>query len=110
MFSGIDDVSQNPYEPLTKRVVERNLIYVKTQLYIALITTIRKKGWSQAQAAIEFNVSQPRISNLFNQQLDKFSIDKLLDMLVRCGYSLDTGQHETKDGMPTTIFIQPAKP
>lgn len=99
-------MSQSLYNLFTNDVVERNLNNLKTQLYVVLIDMIRKKGWNQTQAAEEFQVSQPRISNLFNGHLEKFSIDKMLDMLVRCGHSLDLDCNSSNESLPLVMNLR----
>jgi predicted XRE-type DNA-binding protein len=46
---------------------------------------IRLRGWTQAQAAAFFDETQPRISNLLKGEINRFSIDKLVNMLARTG-------------------------
>ena len=54
-----------------------------------LMTVIRKRindaGWTQAEAARVLHVTQPRVSDLLNGKLSKFSVDALGDMLRRAG-------------------------
>ncbi|WP_344701986.1 helix-turn-helix domain-containing protein, partial [Halomonas cibimaris] len=47
------------------------------------------QGWTQTSAAKKLGVSQPRISNLMNGKIDKFSVDMLLEILFKLGYTLD---------------------
>jgi predicted XRE-type DNA-binding protein len=96
---------QNFYDSYTNDLVERNLNVMKKQLCTVLIEIIRKKGWNQTQVAEAFQVSQPRISNLYNGHLDKFSIDKMLDMLMRCGYSLEADCNLVNEGLPLVINL-----
>jgi predicted XRE-type DNA-binding protein len=46
---------------------------------------ILSQGWTQKQAALFFGETQPRISDLMNGDIERFSIDKLVMMLVRAG-------------------------
>jgi len=45
---------------------------------IAIRDLIQYEGWSQAIAAKKLGLTQPRISDLVNGKIEKFSIDKLL--------------------------------
>jgi predicted XRE-type DNA-binding protein len=47
---------------------------------ISLQNFIEEKGLTQTEAAELFDVSQPRISDLVNQKMEKFSIDTLVNM------------------------------
>lgn len=82
-------MNQNIFEALSNDPVQYNMWSLKSKLVMVLVNLIRQKGWTQAAAAKELQVSAPRMSNLFKGHLDKFSIDTLLEMLVRVGYKLD---------------------
>ncbi|EIU5539707.1 XRE family transcriptional regulator [Pseudomonas aeruginosa] len=79
----------NLFELLSNDPVQFNMQNLKSNLLIVIINLIREKGWNQASAAKELEVSQPRMSNLFKGQLNKFSTDTLLEMLVRLNYNID---------------------
>lgn len=83
-------MTQNLYARFTDDLVERNMKYLKQQIYIALIKLIRDNGWSQSEAAKKLGVSAPRMSNLFKGYLDKFSVDSLIELLLRLGYKIET--------------------
>jgi predicted XRE-type DNA-binding protein len=69
---------------------------------------IRDKGWTQAKAAEELKVTQPRMSNLFKGYLDKFSIDTILEMLVRSGYKLDADFNPENENLPLVMNLKKA--
>ncbi|MEJ3577131.1 XRE family transcriptional regulator [Pseudomonas fragi] len=101
-------MSQNLFEMLTDDPVEYNMKHLKTQLFMALINLIRQKGWSQAVAAEKLHISKPRMSNLFKGYLDKFSIDMLLQMLVRTGYKLDADFNPDNAAQPLVMNLKKA--
>lgn len=101
-------MSQNIFELFTDDPVEYNMKHLKTQLFMTLITLIRQKGWSQAAAANELCVSAPRMSNLFKGYLEKFSIDTLLEMLVRIGYKLDADFDPENSAQPLVMNLKKA--
>ncbi|OAH93152.1 hypothetical protein AZH52_18360, partial [Proteus mirabilis] len=72
---------KNPLELLAKEPVELSLVTVRSKLMMIITKLIRDNNWTQAQAAKEIGVSQPRISNLMNGKISSFSIDMLLEML-----------------------------
>lgn len=100
--------TQNLYERLSQDPVEFHLDALKAKLAIALVQLIRKKQWTQAVAAENLQVTQPRISNLVRGKLDKFSIDALLQMLVRIGYKLETDFDPTDDKEPLSVTVKRA--
>lgn len=101
-------MSQNLFELFTDDPVEYNMKHLKTQLFMVLIHLIRQKGWKQADAAKALKVSAPRMSNLFNGYLDKFSIDTLLEMLVRIGFKIDADFNPENADRPLVMKLKKA--
>ncbi len=64
---------------------EADNLKIRADLMIAATRLIETRGLTQAQAAKLFGVTQPRISNLTNGKIDRFSIDGLVEMLGRAG-------------------------
>ncbi len=58
---------------------------IRADLMLDLRHYIQKQQWSQREAADFFNETQPRISNLMNGEISRFSIEKLIAMLDRAG-------------------------
>lgn len=58
---------------------------VRADLMLDLQRFIRGQGWTQVQAAAFFGETQPRMSNLMQGEISRFSVDKLINMLVRAG-------------------------
>lgn len=100
--------SQNLYELFSEDPVEFNLKALKAKLAVALVALIREREWSQVIAAEKLHVTQPRMSNLFRGKLDKFSIDALLQMLVRVGYKLETDFDPTNEKEPLSLTVKRA--
>lgn len=61
---------------------------IRADLMIELSKLIESKGLTQAAAASLFGVSQPRVSDLMNGKIDRFSIDTLVAMLGRAGIGI----------------------
>lgn len=99
-------MSQNIFELFTTDQVESNMKHLKTQLFMTLITLIRQKEWTQAVAAKNLSVSAPRMSNLFKGYLEKFSIDTLLEMLVRVGYKIDVDFNPENENQPLKMKLK----
>jgi predicted XRE-type DNA-binding protein len=62
---------------------------VRSALMHELVTYITNTGMTQSQAARQFGVTQPRISDLARGKIDLFSIDTLVNMLTSAGLKLD---------------------
>ena len=58
-------------------------------LMIAIEQRIREEGWTQTEAAARLYVTQPRVSDLFDGKISKFSLDALVNMLVAVGLTFD---------------------
>lgn len=80
---------KNPYSLFSSDPVDYNKNDLKAKLAITLIQLIRAKGWNQSVASEALKVTQPRVSNLMRGKIDRFSIDSLLEMMFRAGYSFD---------------------
>ena len=64
---------------------------------IAIEQRIGEEGWTQAEAAARLHVTQPRVSDLLNGKIGKFSLDALVNMLAPVGLTFDI----QTDQMPT---------
>lgn len=100
--------AQNIFELLTDDPVQYNIKAFKAKLAIALVALIKEQGLSQASAAEKLSVTQPRMSNLFRLRLEKFSIDALLVMLVKCGYKIDTTFDPANVQVPISMEVKRA--
>ncbi len=58
-------------------------------LMIAIDQRIREQGWTQTEAAARLHVTQPRVSDLLNGKISKFSLDALVNMLAPVGLTFD---------------------
>ena len=48
---------------------------LRSELMIALTSLIKKKGWTQQQAAKQLGITQPRISDLMRGKINLFAIE-----------------------------------
>lgn len=81
--------SGNVFEDLGFDIEEAANLKVRADLMIDLRNFIEAKGWTQSEAAVFFNETQPRISNLMRGEIARFSVDKLIVMLTRAGMQID---------------------
>lgn len=100
--------NQNVFEFVTDDPVRYNMYALKSKLFMVLVNLIRQKDWNQAEAARHLKVSQPRMSNLFKGQLDKFSIDTLFEMILGVGYKLDLDFDPSNDREPLELTLKKA--
>jgi predicted XRE-type DNA-binding protein len=64
---------------------EAENLKVRTDLMIQISKLIRMRRLTQAQAAVLFGVTQPRVSDLVRGKIERFSIDTLVAMLGHAG-------------------------
>jgi predicted XRE-type DNA-binding protein len=84
-MSNIVKGSSNIFEDLGFDSQEAANLKIRADLMLDLRKFIRSKNWTQAEAAMFFGETQLRISNLMNGDIDRFAIDKLVQMLSQAG-------------------------
>jgi predicted XRE-type DNA-binding protein len=77
--------NSNVFEDLGFEQEEATNLKIRADLMLDLRKFIQSKNWTQAEAAIFFGETQPRISNLMNGDIERFAIDKLVQMLSQAG-------------------------
>ena len=82
---GPDEARQ--YQEQSEALIAQTLI-VKEQLMDELTAWIEHNHLRQAEAAEILHVSRPRVSDVVNHKVGKFTIDALVDMLARVGKSV----------------------
>ncbi len=81
--------SDNVFEDIGFDREEAASLKVRADLMLDLRKHIETKGWTQSQAATFFGESQPRISNLMQGDIRRFSVDKLINMLTLAGMQVE---------------------
>ena len=76
---------RNVFEVLEDDPAMAQNLKIRSELMIALRQYIEDAGLGQKEAAEVFGVHQPRISDLMRGMIDKFTIDRLVNMLARIG-------------------------
>jgi len=65
------------------------ILHLKSYLSALVVALISEKKWTQTEAAKHLGVKQPRISEIKHAQLEKFSVDFLLQLLSKLDYRID---------------------
>lgn len=76
-------------EPLASKMA------LKVDLTIMITSLIKKKGFTQEQAAQVLELHQSRISEIKNAKIEKFTVDALLDILDKLGYRASMNLEDT---------------
>jgi len=64
---------------------EAENLLLRSELMTALMGIIERRRLTQTQAAKLFAVTQPRISDLNRDKIDRFTLDALVNMLAHAG-------------------------
>ena len=75
----------NIFEDLGFEDEEAINLKVRADLMLDLRSYILEQGWTQTQTAEFLGETQPRISNLMNGEISRFSVDKLINLLGKVG-------------------------
>lgn len=74
--------------------------FLKAQLVARFAAVVKDQGLTQADAAQRVGVSQPGIARLLRGQFRDISVERLLRMLVRLGFTVDILIRPTPDALP----------
>ena len=66
------------FDALCNTPAEAADMHLRANLMMHITTTIQENGWTQKQAAEHCGLTQPRINDLLNGKIDKFSLDALV--------------------------------
>ena len=76
----------NIFDAVTDNQEEANELQTRADLMIVIRDIVQDHGWKQSEAAEKLDLSQPRVSDLLNGKIEKFSIDLLMTCLFRLGF------------------------
>ena len=99
---------KNSFELISTDPVKFNTWSIKSKLIIIIRKLMIDNNWSQSEAAEKLGISPPRVSNMLNGKLDKFSIDTLLEMVLKMGYKLYMDFNPLKTESPLTMVVKKA--
>ena len=75
----------NVWDALSDSPEEAATMKIRSAVMIAIHDTIRAWDTTQAQAASRLGVTQPRLNDLLQGKINKFSLDTLLTLAGRAG-------------------------
>ena len=76
----------NIFDAVTNNQEASNELQTRADLMIVIRDIVKDNGWKQAEAAENLGLTQPRVSDLLNGKIEKFSIDLLMICLFRLGF------------------------
>ena len=81
------DTYQSVWDAIADSSEEAANLKLRSQLMDILAAYIRNEGITQKEAALRFGIPRSRVSELVNDRISKFTIDKLVNMAARIGLS-----------------------
>jgi predicted XRE-type DNA-binding protein len=66
-------------------IAEAETLQIRTDLMLALQRAIQQRGWSPDEAARALKQTRPRIQNLMNGEISRFSVEQLIQLLTLIG-------------------------
>jgi predicted XRE-type DNA-binding protein len=84
------------WDALIEDKAEAKNLQVRSDLMIAITEYIKDNKLTQKNAAELLKVKQPRISDIVNGKIDKFTVDTLLNMLTLAGIEVELSITPTK--------------
>ena len=76
---------ESPFHAIEEPEVASKSV-LKADLTIMIRDIIENKGWTQKETAERLAVTQPRVSDIVNGKIDKFTLDMLFSMLDKLGF------------------------
>jgi predicted XRE-type DNA-binding protein len=83
----------NIFDAVTDNADEALELQTRADLMIVLRDIINERNWTQTEAAKQLGLTQPRVSDLKNGKIRKFSIDLLMTCLHRLGFRFRATYH-----------------
>jgi predicted XRE-type DNA-binding protein len=77
--------NDNIFEDLGFETEEALNLKIRADLMLDLCSIIQRRGWTQQEAAEFLEETQPKISNLMNGEISRFSVDQLISLLGKVG-------------------------
>jgi len=81
----ITESSGNIFLDLGFDPAEAEVMKLRTEVMLKTAAHLKAKGWTQAVAARQLGITQPRVSRLIKGKADEFTLDMLLTLATRAG-------------------------
>jgi len=75
----------NAWDALEDSPEDADNMTMRSNVMIAIKDTVRSWKTTQAQAARRLGITQPRLNDLLNGKISKFSLDTLMTLATRAG-------------------------
>jgi len=83
-------VFANVWDAIADSPEEAANLEVRYQLMEKISGIVKENGWTQAAAAKQCGVTQPRINDLLRGRISRFSVDALVNIAAKLGRKVTT--------------------
>lgn len=77
----------------------------KKHLIQAINGIIQKRNLKQREVAEILDIKQPRVSDMYNEKIEKFSLDTLFDYFALLGYQIEIESSENVRNKPISTKV-----
>lgn len=81
----ITEGSGNVFADLGFDLAEAEIMKLRAEVMLRTAQRLKEQGWTQAEAAKQLGITQPRVSRLIKGKVEDFSLDMLLTLATRAG-------------------------
>jgi predicted XRE-type DNA-binding protein len=81
----ITEGSGNVFADLGFDPAEAEIMKLRAEVMLRTAQRLKEQGWTQAEAAKQLGITQPRVSRLIKGKVEDFSLDMLLTLATRAG-------------------------
>jgi predicted XRE-type DNA-binding protein len=81
--------SHNVFADLGFTPAEAENLKIRADLMLALRERIQTQGWSIDQAVANLQAPTACVEDLLQGEIDRFTVDQLIQMLSHCGYQVE---------------------
>ncbi|WP_442682158.1 helix-turn-helix domain-containing protein [Stenotrophomonas sp. JC08] len=81
-------VYNNIFDAITQDASQAADLQFRADMLLMLRDMFEERTWGQAEIMKALDIPQPRVSELVNGKIDKFSSDKLIGFLDKMGYRM----------------------
>lgn len=73
------------WDAISDSPLEAENLRVRSELMSKITVLIEQNNWTQAEAAVHCNVTQPRMNDLLRGRVSRFSLDALVNLAAALG-------------------------
>ncbi|MEM8612333.1 MAG: XRE family transcriptional regulator [Cyanobacteria bacterium P01_H01_bin.105] len=86
---GLSGLPALDYAALDLEIAELEGLRIRTELMLSLQRYIQERQWTLEESARVFRQSSPRMQNLINGEISRFSMEDLVQMLTKAGLTVN---------------------